>query len=67
MAEAVAGRRLLLVVDNCEHLLAAAAAAIAQIIARSETPRIMATSRERLQVTGEELVPVSPLGARRRA
>ncbi len=62
VAEAVAGRRLLLVVDNCEHVLAAAAAAITQILARSEIPRVIATSRERLQVTGEELVPVSPLG-----
>lgn len=62
VAEAVAGRRLLLVVDNCEHVLAAAAAAITQILARSETPRVLATSRERLLVAGEELAPVSPLG-----
>ena len=49
VAEAVAGRRLLLVVDNCEHVLAAAAAAITQILARSEIPRVIATSRERLR------------------
>ena len=35
VAEAVAGRRLLLVLDNCEHLLGAAGAAIAEIVARS--------------------------------
>ena len=61
VAEAVAGRRVLLVIDNCEHLLPAAAAAIGQLVARSETPRILATSREQLQVAGEAMVPVSPL------
>ena len=53
VAEAVAGRRLLIVIDNCEHLLPAAAAAIGQLVARSDTPRILATSRERLLVAGE--------------
>ena len=61
VAETVAGRHLLLVVDNCEHLLAAAAEAVTQVIARSETPRILATSRERMLVAGEEIVPVLPL------
>ena len=32
VAEAVAGRRLLILVDNCEHVLAAAAAAIGEIL-----------------------------------
>ena len=35
--------------------------AIGEILARSEIPRVVATSRERLLVTGEALVPVSPL------
>ncbi len=61
VAEAVAGRRLLIVIDNCEHVLSAAADAIAQIIVRSDTPRITATSRERLVVAGEAVVPVAPL------
>ncbi len=61
VAEAVAGRRLLILIDNCEHLLAAAAAAIGRVVARSETPRIMATSREDLRVAGEAVVPVAPL------
>ena len=61
VAETVAGRHLLIVVDNCEHLLAAVAEAIEQVLARSPTPRIIATSRERLLVTGEEIVPVPPL------
>ncbi|MDX6360048.1 MAG: hypothetical protein QOH37_3102 [Nocardioidaceae bacterium] len=61
VAEAVAGRRMLIVVDNCEHVLAAAAAAIEKVIDRSETPRMMATSREDIGTAGEELVSVSPL------
>ena len=35
VAEAVAGRRLLLLIDNCEHVLDAAGAAIGQILGRS--------------------------------
>jgi predicted ATPase/DNA-binding CsgD family transcriptional regulator len=61
VAEAVAGRRRLIVVDNCEHVLAAAAAAITRILARSDVPRLIATSREDLLVAGEALVPVAPL------
>jgi predicted ATPase/DNA-binding CsgD family transcriptional regulator len=61
VAEAVAGRRLLIVIDNCEHVLSAAVAAIGQVIARSDTPRITATSREQLRVAGEAVVSVAPL------
>ena len=61
VAEAVAGRRLLIVIDNCEHVLPAAVAAIQQVLARSDTPRILATSRERLVVAGEAVVSVAPL------
>jgi predicted ATPase/DNA-binding CsgD family transcriptional regulator len=62
VAEAVAGRRLLVVVDNCEHVLTAAAGAIGEILARSDAPRVLATSREHLRAAGEALVTVSPLG-----
>jgi predicted ATPase/DNA-binding CsgD family transcriptional regulator len=61
VAEAVAGRRLLIVIDNCEHVLPAAVAAIERVIARSDTARFAATSRERLVVTDEVVVPVAPL------
>ena len=61
VAEAVAGRRLLIVVDNCEHVLAAAAAAIGEVLARSDAPRVLATSRELLRAPGEAVVPVPPL------
>ncbi len=62
VAEALAGRRMLVVVDNCEHVLAAAAAAIVEILGRTEVPRVLATSREHLRAPGEALVTVSPLG-----
>src|SRR5207342_3527364 len=39
----------------------AAAAAIGEILARSDVPRILATSRENLQIPGEALLAVSPL------
>ena len=61
IAEAVAGRRLLIVIDNCEHVLPAAVAAIGQVIARSDSPRIATTSREQLLVAGEAVVSVEPL------
>jgi predicted ATPase/DNA-binding CsgD family transcriptional regulator len=61
VAEALAGRRVLIVVDNCEHVLAAAAGAIGEILGRSDVPRVLATSREHLRAPGEALLTVSPL------
>ena len=61
VADAVNGRRLLLVVDNCEHVLEAAGAAVQKILGRSGSVKVLATSREYLWVGGESLVAVSPL------
>ncbi len=61
VAEAVAARRVLLVVDNCEHVQAAATAAIGRILAQSGSAKILATSREYLWTAGEALLAVSPL------
>jgi len=56
-----AKQQLLLVLDNCEHLLEEAAA-LAAVLARScERLVILATSREALGIEGERLVPVPPL------
>jgi predicted ATPase/class 3 adenylate cyclase/DNA-binding CsgD family transcriptional regulator len=60
-ADAVAGRRLLLIMDNCEHLRETAAAAIEAIIRRAGPSRILATSREAVGVPGESITRVSPL------
>ena len=61
VAEALAVRRVLVVVDNCEHVLGAVAAAIDEILARSDGPHVIATSREALQVPGEQVLTISPL------
>src|SRR5215217_6555951 len=54
-------KQLLLVLDNCEHLLEGAAA-LAEVLQRScERLVILATSREGLGIEGERLVPVPPL------
>ncbi|MEU9154765.1 BTAD domain-containing putative transcriptional regulator [Streptomyces sp. NPDC048417] len=54
-------RELLLVLDNCEHLVEAAAGTAALLLASCPGVRILATSRESLNITGEVLVPVPPL------
>jgi len=62
LAEFLRGKQLLLVLDNCEHLIEGAAA-LAGVLARScERMVILATSRESLGIEGERLVPVPPLG-----
>ncbi len=57
---AVAGRRLLLVLDNFEHLLPAAPL-IADMLAVGRHLTVLATSRARLQLRGEHEYPVAPL------
>ena len=51
----------LLILDNCEHVVGAAAALAEEILARCPAARILATSREPLRIGGERLWPVSPL------
>jgi predicted ATPase/class 3 adenylate cyclase len=61
LVEFLRAKQLLLVLDNCEHLLEAAAA-LAEALQRScERLVILATSREALGVEGEQLAPVPPL------
>ena len=61
LVEFLRGKQLLLVLDNCEHLLEGAAA-LADVLHRScERLVILATSREGLGIEGERLVPVPPL------
>jgi predicted ATPase/DNA-binding SARP family transcriptional activator len=55
------GRRLLLVVDNCEHVLDAAACIVDRIVRHCPSVAVLATSREPLGVEGERVVPVHPL------
>lgn len=61
LLETLGTKRALLVIDNCEHLIDAAAALADQLLAGCPDLRILATSREPLSVTGETLCPVPPL------
>ena len=54
-------RRLLVVLDNCEHLLDACRRLVASVVSECESVRILCTSRERLDVPGEAVVAVSAL------
>jgi predicted ATPase/DNA-binding NarL/FixJ family response regulator len=54
-------KQLLLVVDNCEHLLEAAGGLVTQVIQAAPGVRVIATSREPLSVSGEHVIPVPPL------
>ncbi|WP_051805743.1 AfsR/SARP family transcriptional regulator [Streptomyces sp. NRRL F-2747] len=61
LAEHCARRRMLLILDNCEHVIGAAAELAEEVLARCPGVRILATSREPLGVPGEFLRPVEPL------
>jgi predicted ATPase/DNA-binding CsgD family transcriptional regulator len=63
LAEYVADRRLLLVLDNCEHLVDAVAKLADQLLRAAEGLRVLATSRESLNIAGETVLPVPPLAA----
>jgi predicted ATPase len=61
VASALEGRVRLLVFDNCEHVLDAAADLIEAILAASSTIKVVATSREGLGIADERLWPVPSL------
>jgi predicted ATPase/DNA-binding CsgD family transcriptional regulator len=54
-------KELLLVLDNCEHLIEAAAQLVSEVIRAAPGVRVIATSREPLSVAGEHVLPVPPL------
>jgi predicted ATPase len=54
-------KRSLLLLDNCEHLIGAAADLAGRILAECPDVTMLATSREPLGITGETLQPVAPL------
>jgi len=62
LVEFLRSKQLLLVLDNCEHLIEGAAALAGALARVSERLVILATSREALGIEGERLVPVPPLG-----
>jgi predicted ATPase/DNA-binding SARP family transcriptional activator len=58
---ALSARPVLIVLDNCEHLVAACADLVQSLLAASALVRVLATSREALGVPGEQVHPVQPL------
>ena len=61
VAQALVGRRLVLVLDTCEHVIGAAAALAEAMLKAGLAVRIIATSREPLRAEGEWVYPVPPL------
>jgi len=61
LVEDLRDRDVLLVLDNCEHLVDACADLVAALLAGTSGLRVLTTSRERLDVEGETVWPVLPL------
>ena len=61
LLEFLRSRAVLLVLDNCEHLLGPAGRLAGQILGNCEQARILATSREGLGIAGEQMIAVGSL------
>ncbi len=61
LAEMIGNRELLILLDNCEHVIGMAAAVAEDLLRRCPGLRLLATSREGLRVGGETIWPVPPL------
>ena len=62
LADYIAQRNALLVLDNCEHLLAAVGEFVSALRASCPNVRFLLTSRRPLRLSGEDVIVVSPLG-----
>src|SRR5438067_185733 len=54
-------KRLLFVLDNCEHLLESIAQLVSRVLAMAPDVRVLATSREALRIDGEQVMTVPSL------
>jgi predicted ATPase/DNA-binding CsgD family transcriptional regulator len=61
LVEHLRGRAVLLVLDNCEHVLPACAVLTDRLLAGCPDLRVLATSREAIGIGGEQRYPVPPL------
>jgi predicted ATPase/DNA-binding winged helix-turn-helix (wHTH) protein len=61
VASALTGKELVLLLDNCEHQLDAAALIAEALLRANRSALVIATSREPLRVEGEQIYPVPPL------
>jgi predicted ATPase/DNA-binding SARP family transcriptional activator len=62
LVEVIGDRRILLVLDNCEHLVQEVAGLVDSLLASCPRLRVLTTSREPLSIPGEHLHLVGPLG-----
>ncbi len=62
LLEVLRRQEMLLILDNCEHLIRPVASLVADFLKASPKPRILATSRSALGISGETTLPVPPLG-----
>lgn len=63
LADCIGERRLLLILDTCEHLLTPCAEVATVVLSRCPNAHILATSRQPLDVVGEYVYAVPPMGA----
>jgi predicted ATPase len=61
LAEVFLAREMLVVLDNCEHVIASAASLTLRLVSSPGRARVLATSREGLGVPGERVIAVPPL------
>ncbi|MEU0037985.1 AAA family ATPase [Streptomyces sp. NPDC006333] len=64
LLDRLAGRQLLLVVDGFEHLVDACAALVGELLRHTPGLRVLAVGRRPLEIEGERLFPLAPLGDR---
>ena len=61
LAEWLASRDLLILLDNCEHVIGGVAKLTSELLTVAPSVRILATSRERLNLRGEHVIALAPL------
>jgi predicted ATPase/class 3 adenylate cyclase len=61
VVRSVGGKRLLLLLDNCEHVLAAAADVVSPLLPSCPNLLVLTTSRQPLEVAAEQVYPLQPL------
>ena len=61
LVEAIGDQRMLLILDNCEHLLESVVEMLDALLRRCPKLRVLATSREALGIPGESVLPVSSM------
>ncbi|MFT7773623.1 ATP-binding protein [Roseateles sp.] len=61
ISKALVGREVLLVMDNCEHVIDAVASLVQTVLTNSDGVKVLATSREALRLPGEQVIALSGL------